>query len=142
MDDTEIERKIRQAGYDVQWETVRDVRSVFALRDGKRHTKGFRTLLELGEYLGRIDRPVRFVDDSDALKSVVARHSALPQHFTVRSSACRVAVFNGLRYVELASADRAETAVYEIRPDGSRKMSNSNLPPEIVLAFDRTPRPR
>ena len=142
MDDTEIERRIRQAGYDVRWEGAGDSRAVFALRDGKRHTRGFSTLLELGEYVGRIARPVRFVDDGDALKSAIARHVALPHHFTVRSQACRVAEFNGLRYVEIVGADRDTTAMYESGPDGLRKMSNSNLPPEIVLAFDRTTRPR
>ena len=142
MDDTEIERRIRQAGYDVRWETVRDARVVFALRDGKRHTRGVATLLELGEYVGRVARPVRFVDDGEVLKSAIARHVALPQHFTVRSQACRVAEFNGFKYVEIVGSDRDETAMYEAGPDGLRKMSNSNLPAEIVVAFDRTTRPR
>jgi hypothetical protein len=139
MDDTEIERRIRQAGYNLQWESTPAGRSVFALRDGKRHTRGFETLLELGEYLGRVERPVRFVDDAEAVKAAMAKHVLVPQHFTVRVSACRVAVFNALRYVELVGTARDETAMYESGPDGLRKMSNGNLPPEIVAAFDRTP---
>jgi hypothetical protein len=142
MDDSEIERRIRQAGYDVQWEDAPDGHCVFALRGGKRHTHGFLTLLELGEYLGRVDRPVRFVDDRDALKTAIERHDLLPRHFTVRSGECRVAKFNGLTYVELVSSGRDETAMYEIGAEGLRKVSNSNLPPEIVTAFDRAPRPR
>jgi hypothetical protein len=144
MDEQEIERKIRQAGYDLKWEHAGagDARRVFALRDGKQHTRSFATLLELAEYLGRVERPVRFIEDNEALKSVIARHTLLPGHFTVRSSACRVAVFNGLKYVELASSNRGVTAMYEIGPDGLRKMSNGNLPAEIVAAFDRGPRPR
>jgi hypothetical protein len=142
MDDTEIERRIRQAGYDVQWEDTSGGHCVFALRGGQRHTRGFLTLLELAEYLGRVDRPVRFVDDGDALKAAIAMHALLPRHFTVRPGACRVAEFNGLRYIELVSSARDETAMYEIGPDSLRKVSNSNLPPEIVIAFDRTVRPR
>jgi hypothetical protein len=145
MDDTEIERKIRQAGYDLQWESAPDdqeSRRVFALRDGKPHTRAFATLLELAEYLGRVERPVRFVVDDDALKIVLAKHAVLHSHFTVRSEACRVAIFNGLKYVELMSMARDETSLYEVRTDGVRKMSNSNLPAEIVAAFDRAPRPR
>jgi hypothetical protein len=145
MDDKEIERRIRQAGYQLQWENAPDgqgVPRVFAVRDGKRHTQAFATLLELGEYLGRVERPVRFVDDSEALNTAIARHTELPGHFTVRASSCRVAVFNGLKYVELVSVARDAEAMYEIRPDGLRKTSNGNLPPEIVAAFDRAPRPR
>jgi hypothetical protein len=144
MDDAEIERRIRQAGYDLQWESAPDAGGasmVFALRDGKRHTQAFGTLLELGEYLGRVDRPVRFAADSEALKTAIAEHSRLPGHFTVRSASCRVAVFNGLKYVELVGTAQ-EAAMYELRPDGLRKTSNGNLPPEVVAAFDRSPRPR
>jgi hypothetical protein len=145
MDDTEIERKIRQAGYDLQWESAPDdrgVRRVLALRDGKPHTRAFATLLELAEYLGRVDRPVRFIDDDEVLKTVLERHAVLHRHFTVRPTACRVGLFNGLKYVELVSMARDETAIYEVRPDGVRKMSNGNLPAEVVAAFDRAPPPR
>lgn len=145
MDDKEIERKIRQAGYDFQWESAPDggrAAGVFALRDGKPHTRPFPSLLELAEYLGRVDRPVRFIDDGDALKSAIASHALLAGHFTARLASCRTAVFNGLKYVELVSLARDATAMYEVRPDGVRKMSNGNLPPEIVAAFDRAPRPR
>ena len=140
MDDSEIERRIRQAGYEVQWENVPDregARRVFALRDGKRHTHGFRTLLELGEHLGRVDRPVRFIEDGPAIDAAIAKHAQLANRFPVRSSACRAAVFNGLKYVELVSTAGDESAMFELRPDGLRKMSNGNLPPEIVTAFGR-----
>jgi hypothetical protein len=53
-----------------------------------------------------------------------------------------VGVFNGLKYVELVSMARDETAMYEVRADGVRKTSNGNLPAEIVTAFDRAARPR
>ncbi len=145
MDDTEIERKIRQAGYDLQWEDApgeQGSRRVLALRDGKPHTRAFATLLELAEYLGRVDRPVRFIDDDDVLKSVLEKHAVLHRHFAVRPAACRVGLFNGLKYVELVSMARDETAMYEVRADGVRKMSNGNLPAEIIAAFDRAPRPR
>jgi hypothetical protein len=145
MDDKEIERKIRQAGYDLQWESAPaggGSPMVFALRDGKPHTRPFPSLLELAEYVGRVERPVRFVDDGDALKSAIATHTSLAGHFTVRTTACRTAVFNGVKYVELVSLARDATAMYEVRPDGLRKMSNGNLPAEIVAAFDRAPRPR
>lgn len=145
MDDTEIERKIRQAGYDLQWERAPDGQGsprVFALRDGKPHTRAFATLLELAEHVGRVERPVRFIDDGDVLESVIATHALQRGPFAVHPAACRIAVFNGLKYVELASKARAETAMYEVRADGLRKMSNGNLPAEIITAFDRAPRPR
>jgi hypothetical protein len=143
MDDIEIERRIRQAGYDLQWEPASDddtARLAFAVRDGKRHTRGFRTLLELAEHLGRVDRPVRFGEDSEALDAAIASHAELAGHFTVRRGTSRVAVFNGLKYVELVSTSGDATAMYELRPDGIRKTSNGNLPPEVVEAFDRTHR--
>jgi len=145
MDDTEIERRIRQAGYDLQWESVPAGQGrprVFALRDGKPHTRAFVTLLELGEYLGRVERPVRFIDDGEVLESVIATHALQRGHFAAHPAACRIAVFNGLKYVELASKARAETAMYEVRADGLRKMTNGNLPAEIIAAFDRAPRQR
>jgi hypothetical protein len=145
MDDKEIERKIRQAGYDLRWESAPDGGGnpmVFALRDGKPHTRPFPSLLELAEYVGRVERPVRFIDDRDVLDSAIASHALVTGHFAVRPAACRIAEFNGLKYVELVSMARDATAMYEVRPDGLRKMSNGNLPPEIVAAFDRAPRPR
>ena len=68
MKDAEIEKAIRQAGYDVRWETAPDGKAqvVYALRDGKRHTRSHPTLLSLAEYLGRVERPVRFVEDPEA----------------------------------------------------------------------------
>lgn len=143
MDDAELERRIRQAGYDVQWERAPDSDSqaqVYALRDGKRHTQGFKSLLDLCEHVGRIDRPVRFMDDAAAVEAAMARHVERRPHFTVRTAACRVALFNGIKYIELVSTTGDETAMYELRPDSLRKMSNSNLPAEVVTAFDRARR--
>ena len=61
MNDAEVERRIRQAGYDVRWEESAGggARTVYALRDGKRHTRSHSSLLALAEYLGRVERPVR-----------------------------------------------------------------------------------
>lgn len=144
MDDGEIERRIRQAGYDLQWEEASDgggARAVFALRDGKRHTRAFPTLLALAEHLGRVDRPVRFVEDNEALDTAIAKHALVARHFTVRRVSCRVALFNGIKYVQLVSTTGDETAMYELRPDGLRRTSNSNLPSEIVDAFHQPPGP-
>jgi hypothetical protein len=141
--DAEIEQRIRHAGYDLQWDAAPDGqpgRRVFALRDGKRHTQAFATLLEIGEHLGLVERPVRFIEDSAAIKAAIAKHAEVPRNFTARSSACRAAVFNGLKYVELTSSGGDETAMYELRPDGLRKMSNGNLPAEVVAAFNRSRR--
>jgi hypothetical protein len=140
MDDIEIERRIRQAGYDIGWEQPSGedagTTTVFALRDGKRHTRGFLTLLALGEHLGRIERPVRFVDDREALDAAIAKHAEIAGHFPVRRTSCRVALFNGPKYVQLVSAT-GETALYELRSDGLRKTSRSNLPAEVVEALQR-----
>jgi hypothetical protein len=141
MDDSEIERIIRQAGYELQWERGADgPRSVFALRDGKRHTRGFDTLLALAEHLGRIDRPVRFIDDAAALNTAVTKHSEVAGHFAVRLTACRVAVFNGLKFVQLVDASGDVTAMYELRPDAVRRTSSGNMPPEVVAAFQTPPK--
>jgi hypothetical protein len=140
MDDTEIERRIRQAGYDIAWEQASEgdtARVVFALRDGKRHTRNFPTLLALGEHVGRVDKPVRFIEDSEAIDAAIAKHSQLAGHFAVRRASCRVALFNRLKYVQLVSMAGDATAMYELRPDALRKTSNGNLPPEIVKAFHR-----
>ena len=72
--------------------------NVYALRDGKRHTRSHPSLLALAEYLGRVERPVRFVEDSEALDAVIEKHARETQHFVVRREACRVAVFNRYKY--------------------------------------------
>jgi len=136
MNDVELEKAIRQAGYDVRWEAAPDGRAqvVYALRDGKRHTRSHPTLLALAEYLGRIERPVRFVEDPDALDAVIAKNGEEKNHFTVRRGSCRVALFGQHKYIQLVSIDGA-TAMYELRTDGLRRTSNGNLPPEVVAAF-------
>jgi hypothetical protein len=136
MNDAEIEKAIRQAGYDVRWEVAPGdkARVVYALRDGKRHTRSHATLLALAEYLGRIDRPVRFVEDPDALDTAIAKHAAEKNPFAVRRGSCRVALFGQHKYVQLVSVEGA-TAMYELRTDGLRRTSNGNLPPEVVAAF-------
>jgi hypothetical protein len=137
MNDAEVERRIRQAGYDVRWEESAGggARTVYALRDGKRHTRSHSSLLALAEYLGRVERPVRFVEDREALDAVIEKHAREPQHFVVRREACRVAVFNRYKYVQLVSAVGDPPAMYELRSDGLRRTSNGNLPPEVVEAF-------
>jgi hypothetical protein len=137
MNDAEIERKIRQAGYDVRWDEPTDgePKTVYALRDGKRHTRSHSTLLALAEYLGRVERPVRFVDDKEALEIAIAQHAREPQHFIVRRESCRVALFNRHKYVQLVSAVGDSPAMYELRTDGLRRTSSGNMPPEVVAAF-------
>lgn len=137
MKDSEIERKIRQAGYDIQWDDVpdSDAKTVCALLNGKRHTRPHQTLLALAEYLGRIDRPVQFVEDREALDTVIAKHAEEKNHFVVRRGSCRVALFNRHKYVQLVSAAGYAPAMYELRTDGIRRTSNGNLPPEVVAAF-------
>jgi hypothetical protein len=137
MNDVEIERVIRRAGYDVRWETAAadGARAVYALRDGKRHTRSHATLLALAEYLGRIERPVRFIEDDDALEKAISGHAAERNHFVVRREACRVAVYGMYKYVQLVSAARSSSAMYEVRTDGLRRMSKRNLPPAVVTAF-------
>jgi hypothetical protein len=140
MNDAELERKIRQAGYDVRWDEPAEggAKAVYALRDGKRHTRSHSSLLALAEYLGRVERPVRFVDDDEALETVIAKHATEPQHFLVRRESCRVAVFNGHRYIQLVSAVGDSPAMYELRTDGLRRTSNGNLPAEVVAAFRKS----
>jgi hypothetical protein len=137
VNDAELERKIRQAGYDVRWDDSADgePKTVYALREGKRHTRSHSSLLALAEYLGRVERPVRFIDDSEALESAIAKHATEPQHFLVRRESCRVAIFNRNKYVQLVSAVGDAPAMYEVRTDGLRRTSNGNLPPEVVAAF-------
>jgi len=137
MNDIEIEKVIRRAGYDVRWELVpRDgARVVYALRDGKRHTRSRATLLALAECLGRIERPVEFVEDSGTLETVISSHVAERNHFVVRRDACRVAVLGLYKYVQLVSAAGSSSAMYEVGAEGLRRMSKSNLPPSVVTAF-------
>jgi hypothetical protein len=93
--DAEIEIAIRRAGYDIRWEAAGDdgVRAVYALRDGKRHTRSHTTLLALAQYLGRIERPVQFVEDRDALETAITKHAEERRPFVVRRESCRIAIF-------------------------------------------------
>ena len=136
MTDAEIEMAIRQAGYDIRWEVApNDSRAVYALRDGKRHTRSHATLLSLAQYLGRVARPVEFVEDRDALEAAIAKHAEERNHFTVQRASCRVALFGRHKYVQLVSADGHPPAMYELSSDGLRRTSKGNLPAEVVLAF-------
>jgi hypothetical protein len=137
MKDTEIEKIIRKAGYDIQWDDVpgHEVRWVYALRDGKRHTRSQPTLLALAEHLGRVERPVRFVEDRDALEAVMARHAEERSHFLVRTGSCRVALFKQCKYVQLVSVLGRSRAMYELQAGGIRRTSKGNLPTEVVAAF-------
>ena len=137
MNDLEIAKVIRRAGYDVRWEisSADGIRAVYALRDGKRHTRSHSTLLALAEYVGCIERPVRFVEDKAALETAISGHAAERNHFTVQRDACRVTVFGMYKYVQLVSAASSSSAMYEVRTDGFRRMSNGNLPPAVVTAF-------
>jgi hypothetical protein len=137
MTDAEIEQAIRQAGYDIRWEPGSNggARTVYALRDGKRHTRSHATLLALAEYLGRIERPVRFVEDPGALDTAIAMHVEERNHFVVRRESCRVALFGRHKYVQLVGAAGFGPAMYELRSDGLRRTSKGNLPPEVAAAF-------
>jgi hypothetical protein len=57
----------------------------------------------------------------------------------VRRESCRIAVFNRLKYVQLVEASGNARAVYELRTDGLRRTSSSNMPPEVVAAFASEP---
>lgn len=140
MNDTEIERAIRRAGYDIRWDGVpgSGAKEVYALRDGKRHTRAQPNLLALAEHLGCTQRPVEFIEDRDGLKTVMAAHAEERNAFVVKVSACRVAVFKQNKYVQLMSVAGDESAMYELRTDGLRRTSKGNLPPEVVAAFART----
>ena len=137
MNDTELERAIRRAGYDVRSEVSPDraASAVYALRDGKRHTRSHATLLALAEYLGLVERPVQFVEDRDALETAIASHAEERNPFVVRRESCRVALFGQHKYVELASAAGYTPAMYELRTDGLRRVSKANLPPQVAAAF-------
>jgi hypothetical protein len=143
MNDSEIERIIRRAGYDVRWDDVPDLGAagVYALRDGKRHTRSQPSLLALAEYLGCIERPVAFIEDREGLETVIASHATEPHAFVVQPGACRVAVFRRNKYVQLVSVAGDASAMYELRSDGLRRTSTGNLPAEVVAAFARTGRP-
>ena len=142
MSETEIEKVIRRAGYDVRWDDVpgRGATGVYALRDGKRHTRSQPSLLALAECLGCLERPVAFIEDREGLETVIALHAKERNAFVVQPAACRVAVFKRNKYVQLVSVAGNESAMYELRTDGLRRTSNGNLPPEVVAAFARTDR--
>jgi hypothetical protein len=137
MTDSEIERVIRRAGYDVRWDGQPGggKSTVYALRGGKRHTRSQPNLLALAEYLGCLERPVEFIEDAEGLQAVIAAHATERNAFVVQQSACRVALFGRNKYVQLVSAAGLASAMYELRTDGLRRTSNGNLPPEVVAAF-------
>ena len=140
MTNKELEKAIRRAGYDLGWDEPSDsgAQEVYALRDGKRHTRSQPNLLALAEHLGCVARPVEFVEDRDGLKRVMAMHAQERNAFVVRPAACRVAIFGRNKYVQLVSAVGRESAMYELRTDGLRRTSKGNLPPEVVAAFAGT----
>lgn len=137
MTDAEIERAIRQAGYDIRSEAAPDggARAVYAVRDGKRHTRSHATLLALAQHLGRIERPVEFVDDRHALEQAISKHAEEPNHFVVQRESSRIALFRLQKYVQLVSAAGNALAMYELDGDRIRRTSKGNLPPEVVSAF-------
>jgi hypothetical protein len=137
MTDNEIERVIRRAGYDVRWDDVAGRGTVYALRDGKRHTRSQPNLLALAEHLGCMERPVVFIEDREGLETVIAKHAKERNTFVVQPGACRIALFRQNKYVQLVSATGHEIAMYELRTDGLRRTSNGNLPAEVVAAFAR-----
>ena len=141
MDDAQLERLIRRAGYDVRWEdeSGNPATGVYALRDGKRHTRSQPNLLALAEHLGCVERPVQFIEDRDVLDKVIAEHAQERNHFVVRRAACRVAIYRRYKYVQLVSAAGHAPAMYEVRTDGLRRTSNGNLPREVVAAFQAQP---
>ena len=137
MSESDIERVIRRAGYDVRWDDVpgRGATGVYALREGKRHTRSQPSLLALAEYLGCLEWPVAFIEDREGLETVIASHAKERNAFVVQPAACRVAVFRRNKYVQLVSVAGNASAMYELRTDGLRRTSNGNLPPEVVAAF-------
>ena len=136
MNDIELEAAIRRAGYDVQWEEAPDgARVVYALRDGKRHTRAHTSLLSLAQYLGRVERPLEFVDDRDTLEMAIAKHAEERNPFVVRRESCRVALFKQYKYIQLVSVAGHPAAMYELRADGLWRTSKMNIPPEVAAAF-------
>ena len=142
MDDTQIEKIIRRAGYEIRSDDASEsgAGGVYALRNGRRHTHSRPTLLALAEHLGCVERPVRFIEDRDGLDAVMATHAQERNPFVVKRAACRVAVFRQHKYVQLVSAAGEPPAMYELRTDGLRRTSNGNLPSEVVAAFARNVR--
>jgi hypothetical protein len=141
MDDAQLERLIRRAGYDIRSENESGTGAtgIYALRDGKRHTRSQPNLLALAEHLGCVEKAVQFIDDRDALDKVIAEHAQERNHFVVRRAACRVAIYRRYKYVQLVSAEGHAPAMYELGTDGLRRTSNGNLPPEVVAAFRAQP---
>ena len=137
MNDADLEVALRRAGYDIRWEEAPNAgaRTVHALRDGKRHTRSCATLLELAQYLGRVERPVQFVEDRDALNTAIAKHAEELHPFEVRRESCRVAIFRLCKYVQLVSVAGHTPAMFEVSSDGVRRLSKGNLPPEVAAAF-------
>jgi hypothetical protein len=137
MTDTEIEKAIRRAGYDVRWDGQPGsaATTVYALRDGKRHTRSQPNLLALAEHLGCLERPVEFIEDREGLASVIAAHAQERNTFVVQPSTCRVARFRRNKYVQLVGTAGHASAMYELRTDGIRRTSKGNLPAEVVAAF-------
>ena len=137
MNDVELEIAIKRAGYEIRWEAAPDgrARAVYALRDGKRHTRSHATLLALAEYLGRVERPSRFVEDREALETAIAKHAEERNSFVVRRESCRVALFGQHKYVQLVSVTGDASAMYELRSDGLRRTSKGNMPAEVAAAF-------
>jgi hypothetical protein len=137
MTDTEIEKAIRRAGYDVRWDGSlgSSAPTVYALRDGKRHTRSQPNLLALAEHLGCLERPVEFIEDREGLETVIATHAQERNTFVVEPSACRVARFRRNKYVQLVAVEGHASAMYELRIDGIRRTSKGNLPAEVVAAF-------
>ena len=137
MTDSEIEKVIRRSGYDVRWDDLPNggAATVYALRGGKRHTRSHPNLLALAEYLGCLEKPVKFIEDREGLATVIASHAEERNTFTVHPAGCRVAQFRRNKYVQLVNASGQLSAMYELRPDGLRRTSNGNLPPEVVAAF-------
>jgi hypothetical protein len=137
VDDTEIERVIRRAGYDIRRDSDSSGAEggVYALRNGKRHTRSQPSLLALAEHLGCLERPVEFIEDREGLETVIASHAQERNRFAVHRPACRVAVFRRNKYVQLVNVAGNVTAMYELRADGLRRTSNGNLPQEVVAAF-------
>jgi len=142
MNDADLEHAIRRAGYDIGSETTPSGKSVYAIRDGKRHTRGHATLLSLAQYLGRVESPVLFVDDRTVLERVVSKHAEGHKPFTVRRESCRVALFKQHKYVQLISVAGDPPEVYVVSEDGLRRTSRSNLPLEVVVAFEVSPSPQ
>jgi hypothetical protein len=139
MNEAELERAIRQAGYDIRWEAAPNGdRVVYAVRDGKRHTRAHATLLSLAEHLGRVERPVTFIEDRDALQKAMSKHAEERNPFTVRCESSRVALFKLRKYIQLVSVAGDAPEMYELSEDGLRRTSKGNLPPEVVAAFADT----